>query len=155
MTIRKAIKEDCVQALELIKELAKFEKAAEEVDVDLTQFMEDGFGKNPSYFMFVAEVDKVIVGIALCYEKYSTWKGRCTFLEDLIVTQSMRGKGIGKALFEQVIKHAAENNSGRLEWQVLDWNESAIGFYQSYGAEIDDSWLNGRFRREQLKSMKF
>lgn len=151
--VRSAIKEDCAQALKLIKELAVFEKAEHEVSLSLEEFIKDGFGESPSFFMYVAESDVNIVGIALCYEKYSTWKGKCIYLEDLIVTQSERGKGIGKALFDCVIQEAKKRGSGRLEWQVLDWNVQAIDFYKSYGAGIDNSWLNGRFTKEQLKEI--
>jgi len=151
--VRAAIIEDCAQALELIKELAIFEKAEYELSLTLDEFEKDGFGKRPSFFMYVAAHEGIILGIALCYEKYSTWKGKSIYLEDLIVTKSKRGIGIGKALFERVIREAKHRGSGRLEWQVLDWNTQAIDFYKSYGAEIDDSWLNGRFTYEQLKTI--
>jgi GNAT superfamily N-acetyltransferase len=94
-----------------------------------------------------------VVGIALLYTKYSTWKGRCIFLEDIIVTEKHRNKGIGKALFQRAIRYAAEQNAGRLEWQVLDWNESAIGFYKKFGALLDPTWINCKFTREQLKQL--
>ena len=101
--------------------------------------------------MFVAELHDKVLGVALYYEKYSTWKGRCIYLEDLIVTEKHRGIGAGKALFEAVIQEAKQRNSGRMEWQVLDWNQSAIDFYKKYEAELDGEWINGKFRREQLQ----
>ena len=149
--VRKGIKEDCKAALELIKELALYEKAPNEVSLQLEEFIEDGFGPNSIYNLLVAEQGGQIIGLALYYTKYSTWKGKCIYLEDLIVTESKRGIGAGKALFEAVMQVAKDNNSGRMEWQVLDWNKPAIDFYKSYQAELDEEWLNGRFRREQLQ----
>ena len=101
----------------------------------------------------IASSEGEIIGVAIFYEKYSTWKGRCTYLEDLIVTESKRGVGAGKALFEGVINYAKERNSGRMEWQVLDWNQPAIDFYKSYNAELDGTWYNGRFTKEQLQNI--
>lgn len=152
--IRKAEAEDCKAALDLIHELALYEKAPQEVELSLEQLTDDGFGENPIYELFVAEEESEIIGIAIFYEKYSTWKGRCTYLEDLIVTKNKRGIGAGKALFEAVIQYAKEKNSGRMEWQVLDWNKPAIDFYKSYEAELDGEWFNGRFTREQLQTIK-
>lgn len=151
--IRNGRIEDCAATLDLIKELALYEKAPQEVAISIEELENDGFGDKPIYELIVAEKRDHIVGIALIYEKYSTWKGRSIYLEDLIVTESERGSGIGKALFEEVIKRAKERNSGRMEWQVLDWNKPAIDFYKSYGAELDGEWFNGRFRREQLQKM--
>lgn len=151
--IRQGRVEDCEATLQLIKELAVYEKAPEEVEIDVQTLQEDGFGENPIYNLLVAEKEGRIIGLALYYEKYSTWKGRCTYLEDLIVTHSERGIGAGKALFEGVIKAAKERNSGRMEWQVLDWNAPSIEFYKKYGAELDGEWFNGRFRREQLEKL--
>lgn len=151
--IRKGKKEDCNAVLELINELAVYEKAADQVEVSIQDLEEDGFGKNAIYNLLVAEKDNVIIGIALYYTKYSTWKGKCIYLEDLIVTEKERGIGVGKMLFEELIKIAAAQNSGRMEWQVLDWNEPAINFYKKYNAELDEEWFNGRFRREQLKEL--
>ena len=151
--IRKGQIEDCSKTLELIQELALYEKAPNEVAVTAQDFEEDGFGVNSIFELLVAEQGKEIIGVAIFYEKYSTWKGRCTYLEDLIVTESKRGVGAGKALFEGVIKHAKESNSGRMEWQVLDWNKPAIDFYKSYNAELDGTWYNGRFTKEQLQNI--
>lgn len=153
-TIRKAEKRDCSQLLKLIQELAVFENAAEEVSIEIEELVEDGFGSNAIYDSFVAEQENRIIGMAIFYEKYSTWKGRSIYLEDLIVTKDMRGKGIGKSLFETVIKEAKNRNSGRMEWQVLDWNQSAIDFYKSYGANLDSEWLNGRLSKIQLDLMQ-
>lgn len=151
--IRKGRKADCLSTLELIQELAVYEKAPQELDISLKDLEEDGFGENSIYELFVAEQNDKIIGIAVFYEKYSTWKGRCIYLEDLIVTESKRGIGAGKALFEAVVSFAKEKNSGRMEWQVLDWNTPAIDFYKSYSAELDGTWYNGRFTKEQLQKI--
>jgi GNAT superfamily N-acetyltransferase len=148
--IRKAKREDCALALELIKELAVYEREPDAVEVSLAQFEEDGFGHKPAYEMLVGELDGEIKGIALYYEKYSTWKGRALYLEDLIVTESARGKGLGLALFKAVIQEAYDKAAGRMEWQVLDWNQPAIDFYKDFGASIEEEWLNGRFSKEQI-----
>lgn len=153
VTIRKGKKEDCKAALELIHELAVYEKAADQVEISLEELEADGFGKNAIYDLLVAERDGKIIGIALYYMKYSTWKGKCIYLEDLIVTEQERGVGAGKMLFEELVKIAADLNVGRMEWQVLDWNEPAIGFYKKYDAELDGEWFNAKFRREQLQEI--
>ncbi len=133
----------------LIKELALYEKAPEEVTVDFNHFVESGFGANPVWWAYVAEVEnennqKVIVGFALYYIRYSTWKGQRMYLEDIIVTEKMRGKGIGKMLFDQLIDVCKEKNYKGITWQVLDWNEPGINFYKKYeGVSFDGSWLNG------------
>lgn len=152
-TIREGLAEDCSAVIELIKELAIFERAEQEMTLSVEELKNDGFGENPIYSMYVAEQKGQVIGVALYYEKYSTWKGRCVYLEDLIVTEKCRGIGAGKALFIAVIKEAKKRNSGRMEWQVLDWNEGAINFYKSLGAELDGEWINGKFRREQLQGI--
>lgn len=152
--VRKGEQKDCEATLGLIQELAVYEKAPNEVEVTLDELVEDGFGENPIYSLLVAEQNSIIIGVAIFYEKYSTWKGRCTYLEDLVVTKDKRGIGAGKALFEGVIKAAKDNNSGRMEWQVLDWNKPAIDFYKNYKAELDGEWFNGRFKREQLQKIE-
>jgi GNAT superfamily N-acetyltransferase len=154
-TIRLGEKRDCQKLLDLINELAVYEKAGNEVEVSVNDLEEDGFGLNSIFQFFVAEQNQKIIGIALFYEKYSTWKGKCIYLEDLIVTESKRGIGAGKALFEAVIKEAKVRKSGRMEWQVLDWNEPSIEFYKSYAAQLDPEWLNGRFVRQQLNEINF
>ena len=153
-SIRKGRKSDCSAVLDLIHELAAFEKAAEEVDIDIQTLQNDGFGEKPRFELLVAEIAGKIVGMALFYERYSTWKGASLYLEDLIVKEKERGKGIGKALFEAVIQKAKERDSGRMEWQVLDWNQPAINFYDKYGADYESEWLNGSFTKEKLASIK-
>ncbi|MCB0756063.1 MAG: GNAT family N-acetyltransferase [Flavobacteriales bacterium] len=152
--IRKGKPEDVPVAFKLIKELALYEKAPEQVTLTVEELMEDGFGKNPIYGLFVAELDSTIVGIALYYEKYSTWQGRCIYLEDIIVTENQRGNGLGHKLFQAVIDVAKQRNSARMEWQVLDWNEPAINFYRKYNANLDGEWLNGKLTREQIQAFK-
>ncbi len=152
-TIRKGTPEDAAAIHRLIVELAVYERAEQEVTTTVDQLREDGFGEDAIYRLFVAEIEGEVVGMALWYEKYSTWKGRCGFLEDLVVRESHRGKGIGKALFLAVAEACAAADYGRMEWQVLDWNESAIGFYKSLGAELDPEWLNGKLTREGLDAL--
>jgi GNAT superfamily N-acetyltransferase len=135
----------------LIVELAIYERAGNEVETTVAQLIEDGFGPERIFELFVAESEGAIVGMALWYTKYSTWKGKCGFLEDLVVRDEFRDKGIGRALFEAVAAECAQRNFGRMEWQVLDWNEPAIGFYKKLGAELDPEWLNGKFTRDGLE----
>ncbi|MBX2926176.1 MAG: GNAT family N-acetyltransferase [Chitinophagaceae bacterium] len=146
ITIRRAAKEDCSRMMELIHELAVYEKAPEEVTVTLTHFEESGFGKNPVWWAFVAEAPvngaKKIVALALYYIRYSTWKGQRMYLEDIIVTQQWRGKGIGKLLFDVLIAEVKEKKLNGMMWQVLDWNEPAIAFYKKYNAHFDAGWIN-------------
>jgi len=140
--IRRAVKDDCPKLLELIQELATYEKAPDEVSVTLEHFTESGFGKQPVWWAFVAKVDEKIVGFALYYIRYSTWKGQAMYLEDILITNEMRGKGIGKLLFDRLIEEAKEKKFNRIIWQVLDWNEPAINFYKKYNADFDGSWVN-------------
>jgi GNAT superfamily N-acetyltransferase len=141
--IRKGKREDIPQVLGLIKELALYEKAAHEVENTVEQMLIDGFGEKPIFDLFVAASQPgTIVGIALYYFRYSTWKGRRLYLEDLIVTEAYRGKGLGKLLFEAMIAEAKATQSNGVVWQVLDWNEPAIEFYKRYGASFDGEWLN-------------
>jgi GNAT superfamily N-acetyltransferase len=144
ITIRKAIAADCERMMELVKELAVFEKAPNEVTVTLEHFIESGFGKNPIWYALVAvdESNNLIVGISLYYMRYSTWKGVRLYLEDLIVTEEFRGKGAGKKLFDATVDEARRLGVSGMMWQVLDWNQPAIDFYKKYGAEISDEWLN-------------
>lgn len=141
---------DCPRLLELIHELALFEKAPQEVDVSLAEFKDAGFGAKPVWKAFVAEIDGLIVGMALYYTRYSTWKGRRIYLEDLIVTESARGKGIGKLLFDAVVKETKDLNFSGMAWQVLDWNEPAINFYKKYEAGLEAGWLNASLAKHQL-----
>ncbi len=126
LNIRFAVAEDCSRLLELINELAVYERAPEEVTVTLEHFVDAGFGKNPVWKAFVAEVDSIVVGFALYYTRYSTWKGCRLYLEDFIVTEAFRGKGLGKILFEKVIEEAKNGNYSGMVWQVLDWNERQL-----------------------------
>jgi len=146
--IRRAVKEDCARILELIQELAEFEKAPQEVTVTLNHFEESGFGTNPVWWAFVAvEIDEtlasnIIQGFALYYIRYSTWKGQRMYLEDILVTKKMRGKQLGKQLFDRLIVESKEKNLKGIVWQVLDWNEPAIQFYKKYNATFDSEWIN-------------
>jgi GNAT superfamily N-acetyltransferase len=140
--IRRAQKKDCVRILELVKELAIYEKAPDEVTVTLEHFEESGFGKNPVWWAFVAEVNGTIEGFALFYIRFSTWKGQRMYLEDLYVTEAMRGKGLGKLLFDQLIEEARVRKLNGMMWQVLEWNEPAIKFYKKYDTLFDPEWVN-------------
>jgi len=140
--VRKAVQEDCAPMLELIKELADYEKALHEVTLTLEQFIEDGFGKSPVWGAFVAEFNGEIVGISLYYDRYSTWKGRRLYLEDLVVTEKLRGQQIGKKLFEATMEHGKSNQYSGMVFQVLNWNEPAINFYKKYSPKFDDEWFN-------------
>jgi len=141
-TIRRAVREDCKRLLELVQELADFERAPHEVTVTLDHFIESGFGKNPVWYGFVAEENETIVGFIVYYVRYSTWKGQRMYLEDFLVTENARGKGVGKLLFDRLIEEAKEKKFNGIVWQVLDWNETAINFYKKYNAKIEDEWLN-------------
>jgi len=151
MYIRKATREDIPAMLNLIKELADFEKAPDEVTVDPLHFEESGFGPNPVWWAFVAETPSTpstpsttsaISAFALYYIRYSTWKGQVMYLEDLIVTEKSRRMGIGKLLIERLIEEAKEKGFKRIVWQVLDWNQPAIDFYKKLGAKFDNEWVN-------------
>lgn len=151
VSIRYAKLEDCERMLELINELALYEKAPEEVTVTLDEFKDAGFGNRPVWKAFVAEKDGHIEGFALYYIRYSTWKGCRLYLEDFIVTEKMRGQGIGKLLFEEILKEAKTNNYAGVVWQVLDWNQPAINFYNKYKAHIENGWLNASLSKEQIQ----
>lgn len=140
--VRRAVKKDCPRLLELVKELALYEKAPQEVTVTAEHFEESGFGSNPVWWAFVAEENGVIQGFALYYIRYSTWKGQAMYLEDILVTEAARGKGIGKLLMDQLIIEAIEKGFSRIVWQVLEWNEPAINFYKKYNADFDAEWIN-------------
>jgi GNAT superfamily N-acetyltransferase len=140
--IRRAVEADCPRLLELITELAIYEKAPNDVTVTLEHFAESGFGEKPVWWAFVAEENGVIHGFALYYIRYSTWKGQAMYLEDIVVTEAMRGKKIGKMLFDRLIEEAREKKFDRIIWQVLEWNEPAINFYKKYKASFDAEWVN-------------
>ena len=141
--IREAKKEDCPRMMELIKELAEYEKAPEQVTVNFEHFVESGFGTRPVWWAYVAEADGKVEGFALYYTRYSTWKGQRMYLEDIIVTEKMRGHGLGKLLLDKLIAVAKEKDYSGMMWQVLDWNEPAINFYKKYPAvRFDPEWIN-------------
>lgn len=139
--IRRAGRDDCPRLLELIRELAHYEKAPHEVTVTLEHFTESGFGQYPVWWAFVVTVDERVEGFALYYIRYSTWKGQRLYLEDIIVTEDMRGKGLGKLLFDRLLLEMKEKNFKGMVWQVLDWNEPAINFYRKYKAHFDSGWI--------------
>lgn len=151
-SIRKGTIADLPQALELIRELALYEKAPEQVDNSIERMEADGFGDKPIFEFFVAEEESYIKGIAVYYYRYSTWKGKSIYLEDLVVRESQRGQGIGKQLLDAIVMEAKATDSRQVNWQVLDWNESAIGFYKKLGAELDEEWINCRLNHEQIQN---
>jgi GNAT superfamily N-acetyltransferase len=145
LTIRKAVKEDCLRMMELIHELAVYEREPEAVTVSFDHFVESGFGANRLWWAFVAELDGQVEGFALWYIRYSTWKGQRLYLEDFLVSEKMRGMGIGRLLFDKLVEECKEKKYSGMAWQVLDWNEPAINFYKKIdGVVIDKGWLNCR-----------
>lgn len=141
--IREAVKEDCPRIMELVKELAVYEKAPEQVTVSFEHFVESGFGTSPVWWAWVAEADENVEGFALYYTRYSTWKGKRMYLEDIIVTEKMRGHGLGKLLLDKLIGVAKEKGYTGMMWQVLDWNERAISFYKKFSdVRFDPEWVN-------------
>ncbi|MBD0779548.1 GNAT family N-acetyltransferase [Maribacter sp. ANRC-HE7] len=139
-TIRDAVKADMPQVLDLIKELASFEKEDNAVEVTIEDLERDGFGENVLFHCFVAESSSKVVGMALVYHRYSTWKGPIIHLEDLIVAETMRGSGLGSALLDAVVTYGAKLGVKRINWEVLDWNEPAIAFYEKNGARVMRDW---------------
>lgn len=144
ISIRKAVKTDCSRIMELIHELADYEKAPEQVTVSREHFEESGFGNQPVWWAFVAQDDETrsIVGFALYYIRYSTWKGQRLYLEDLFVSREWRGRGIGSQLFDALLKEMRDKKFNGMVWQVLEWNESAIKFYKKYNTVFDSEWIN-------------
>jgi len=140
MNIRKGKPEDMKAVLGLIQELAHFEKEPDAVVITVEDLVRDGFGPKPLFDVFVAEVESEVVGIALYYYRYSTWKGKTIHLEDLIVKEKMRGTGLGYALYSEVIKQGKKDKVRRIEWNVLDWNTPAVEFYKKSGAKVLDEW---------------
>jgi GNAT superfamily N-acetyltransferase len=149
--IRKGVKSDLPAVLDLIKELADFERALNEVTVSLEDLEHDGFGNHPYYWFIVAEKEGEIIGLSFYFIRYSTWKGRFLFLEDFVVKESFRNKGVGALLFEETIRIAKELDVKGMTWQVLDWNKNAIRFYEKYNSNISTEWYNGKLTYEQLK----
>ncbi|RYY58555.1 MAG: GNAT family N-acetyltransferase [Chitinophagaceae bacterium] len=142
ITIRRAERSDCPRLMELVHELALFEKAPEQVVVDPAHFEESGFGSNPVWWAFAGEVNGKVEAFALYYIRYSTWKGQRLYLEDLIVTEEFRGIGLGKMLFDRLLQETRDKSFSGMVWQVLDWNEPAIQFYKKYKADLDAGWIN-------------
>ena len=152
--IRKGNKSDVPAVFRLVMELAVFEKGEHLVTNTAEQMMEDGFGKNPVYHLLVAETENKIVGIAIYFIKYSTWRGKGIFLEDLIVTEKMRKHGIGKKLFDAVIAEAKKLNARTMHWQVLDWNTPAIDFYKKYNCTFEGEWIDCKLDEKQLRAFE-
>lgn len=148
--IRKGIAADIPQVMDLIKELAEYERALDKVETTESILLEDGFGDSPSFQFLVAIRQNKIVGLSLFYYRYSTWKGKGLYLEDLIVTRKYRGKGIGKDLLKETAKYALNNKCTAMYWQVLDWNTPAIDFYQSLGTKFDGEWINCKIDRKAM-----
>jgi len=153
LNIRQGIKEDLPSALKLIKELAEYERAPHEVTNTIEKMEIDGFGRNPLYGFFVAENQNGIIGLSLYYYRYSTWKGKRLYLEDIIVTETERGKGIGKLLFDRTLEKTLEENCCGITWQVLEWNEPAFKFYNRYGAKRDSEWVNCSLEYDEIKNI--
>jgi len=150
MIIRKGNPEDMKAVLGLIQELAAFENEPEAVLITVDDLIHDGFGQVPLFYVFVAEVEKQIVGIALYYYRYSTWKGKTIHLEDLVIKEKMRGTGLGYALYSEIIKQGKRDKVRRIEWNVLDWNTPAIEFYEKSGAKILGDWKVAQMSEEAI-----
>ncbi len=150
--VRESTPNDMPQVLNLIKELAVFEKSPDAVEVTVETLIKEGFGEKPLFTCFVAEIDEEIVGMALIYYRFSTWKGRSIHLEDLIVKKKMRDSGIGKALYTRVIEYAFEKKVKRIEWAVLNWNEGAIRFYERSGAKVMKDWYITHMEEAGIKN---
>jgi ribosomal protein S18 acetylase RimI-like enzyme len=153
IVIRKAEEPDVPRMLELVRELALFERAPEEVTVTEQHMRDAGFGPEPVWVGWVAVVDGTIQGMAVCYERYSTWKGRRLYLEDIIVTEAARGQRLGERLFKACAAHAVEKDHDGMVWQVLDWNVDAVRFYERLGAGFSKEWWNGSVSKDQLKQI--
>jgi GNAT superfamily N-acetyltransferase len=148
--VRQGEEKDMHSVFDLITELAVFEKEPDAVDISVTDLINDGFSENPKFKIFVAEQENQIIGIALFYERYSTWKGRTIHLEDLIVTKNKQKIGAGKALYTAVLKYAFDHNYNRVAWEVIDWNQNAIDFYKSTGATYLNDWSVVQMNKENL-----
>ena len=153
MKIRPGRKSDLPIILNLIKELAHYEKSLDKVLITLEDLEKDGFGKNPLYWILVAEIDTEIVGMAFYYIRYSTWSGKILYLEDFIVKETFRRKGVGSLLFEECIRVSKKINANGMVWQVLNWNKPALNFYKKYNAELKNNWINGKLYKEQINTL--
>ncbi|HEX5002231.1 MAG TPA: GNAT family N-acetyltransferase [Bacteroidia bacterium] len=151
--IRKGRKGDIPDVLQLIRELALFEKAPGEVTNTEADMLKDGFGEHPVFYLLVAETDGKVTGMAIYFMKYSTWKGKGIYLDDIVVNEQFRGNGIGAMLLDGVVKHAAALGAKQLHWQVLDWNEPAIRFYKKYNASFDGEWINCKLTESQIQNI--
>ena len=152
-TIRKGEKKDLPDVLTLIKELADYENAIEEVSITLNDLEKDGFGEHPWYWFLVAENNNEIIGLSFYWIRYSTWKGKFLFLEDFVIKEEYRREGIGAQLFEETIRTCQRLNLNGMIWQVLEWNSPAIDFYEKYNAEISSTWLNGKLTKQQIDTI--
>lgn len=152
--VRKAVRADMSQVLELIKALAEFEKEPNAVEVTVSDLEKEGFGDHPLFSCFIAENDTEIIGMALVYFRFSTWKGRTVHLEDLIVKETYRGKGIGQLLYNEVMKFGLQHGVKRVEWVVLNWNEGAIRFYERSGATFHKDWYLVEMQEGKLQNFK-
>lgn len=151
--IREGRREDLPRVLELVRELAEYERAPEQVTNTIERMEQDGFGVNPVFGMYVAEIENCVIGLSLYYFRYSTWKGKRLYLEDIIVTEKERGKGVGKLLFERTMQKSLEENCTGMAWQVLDWNEPAINFYKKYNAGFSAEWLDCSLDANQIRDL--
>ncbi|WP_323755780.1 GNAT family N-acetyltransferase [Roseivirga sp.] len=154
ITIRKGTAKDLTQVFELVKELAEYEKALHEVENSVERMTEDAFGEKPIFEFFVAEENGKIEGTAIFYYRYSTWKGKAVFLEDLVVRKEKRGAGIGKKLLDAIVQEAKDVDARQVMWQVLDWNEPAINFYKKLGTDLDEGWINCKLEFKQIQEYK-
>ena len=153
MKIRQGIKKDLPSVLKLIKELADYENAIDQVTITLEDLQQDGFGSHPWYWFLVAEKEGKIIGLSFYFVRYSTWKGKFLFLEDFVIKEEYRRQGVGSILFEETIKICNKLKLNGMSWQVLDWNQSAINFYKKYNAEIKNDWLNGKLTKKQIQEV--
>jgi GNAT superfamily N-acetyltransferase len=151
--IREGNPSDIPGAMRLVRELAEYERAPHEVTNTENTMLEDGFGAAPAFGLFVAEMNNEIVGIALHYIRYSTWKGKMLYLEDIVVREDLRGRGIGAELFEGCLRLCMAKNYAGMSWQVLDWNEPALNFYRKYSASLDSEWINGKLLLSDIQQM--
>lgn len=153
VVVRTGTSADVPQVMQLVRELALYERAPHEVTNTEELMLEDGFGASPVFGLFVAEQDGRIVGIALHYIRYSTWKGKMLYLEDIVVQESLRGQKIGARLFEECMRHCIAMNYAGMVWQVLDWNEPALNFYKKYNALLDGEWVNGKLMQSDMQRL--